>query len=73
MVNLWINRQIGDERLPEDSDRNPNGTVEILARLARRRQTQPDRPLHIYELAALEEGRSTGGIRLARPGDVVRG
>lgn len=27
VVNLWINRQIGDEQLAEDSDRNPDGTL----------------------------------------------
>ncbi len=27
VANLWINRQIGDENLPEDSDRNANGTL----------------------------------------------
>lgn len=27
VVNLWPNRQIGDELLPEDSERNPDGTL----------------------------------------------
>lgn len=27
VANLWINRQIGDQQLPEDSDRNANGTL----------------------------------------------
>jgi hypothetical protein len=27
IVNLWINRMIGDEQLPEDSQRNADGTL----------------------------------------------
>jgi hypothetical protein len=27
VINLWPNRQIGDEQLPEDSERNPDGTL----------------------------------------------
>jgi hypothetical protein len=27
VTDLWVNRVIGDEELPEDSERNPNGTL----------------------------------------------
>ena len=32
VTNLWINRMIGDEQLPEDSDRNANGTLKSWPR-----------------------------------------
>ena len=32
VVSLWINRMIGDEQLPEDSDRNPDGTLKSWPR-----------------------------------------
>ncbi|MCX6926444.1 MAG: hypothetical protein NT154_25035 [Verrucomicrobia bacterium] len=27
VINLWPNRMVGDEQLPEDSDRNADGTL----------------------------------------------
>lgn len=32
VTNLWPNRLIGDEQLPEDSDRHPNGTLKTWPR-----------------------------------------
>ena len=68
VVNLWINRMIGDEQLPEDSDRNADGTLEEMADVAGARQAQPDGPLHLHHLAAVQEGRPAGGLRPPRPG-----
>lgn len=41
VVNLWPNRMIGDEMLPEDSERNPNGTLKTWPSWVQEGQPSP--------------------------------
>ena len=51
----------------------PQRHAEELAEVAAGGQAQPDRPLHVQFLEALEEGRPAAGIRPAGPGDAAPG
>ena len=41
VTNLWINRMLGDEELPEDSDRNPDGTLKAWPQWVQEGKSSP--------------------------------
>ncbi len=67
-MNLWVNRLIADEALPEDSDRKPDGTLKVWPSWLQKGRTEPHGPIHVHELAALEEGRCPRRLGPAGPG-----
>ena len=68
IVNLWVNRQIGDESAAGRQRASPRQHAQTMAPMAAGRQTQPRWPLHLHHLAALEQGFAPPGVRPARPG-----
>ena len=55
VVNLWINRQIGDENLPEDSKRNAKRHARVMAGVVAAGKAQSDGSHQLHLLAALEK------------------
>ncbi len=71
VVNLWPNRLIGDEQLPENSERNPDGTLKKMAGLVAARQAKPDWTFHICDVAVVEEERCPARVRIDRTCEVA--
>jgi hypothetical protein len=73
VVNLWINRQIGDELLAEDSDRNPDGTLRAWPKWVEEGKPSPTGRKSFHQLAAMEEVRPVGRFRPLGPGEARSG
>ena len=64
VVNLWINRQIGDEFLPEDSDRNANGTLKAWPDWLAKGQPSPAGRRTFTSWRLWKKGRSPATFRI---------
>ena len=56
MTNLWVNRMIGDEQLPEDSDRNPEGSLKSWPKWLLEGKESPAGRHTFATLSRLEKG-----------------
>ena len=70
VTNLWINRMIGDENLPEDSERNGDGTLKAWPNGCWTASRVPPAGRRLPP-GGSTEGRSAARIRAARAGDVA--
>ena len=63
---------IGDEQLPEDSDRNSNGTLRNWPQWLQEGKPSPTGRYTFTSLAAVEERRPVGAVRVDRASDVKK-
>ena len=71
VTNLWVNRMIGDETLPEDSSRNPDGTLKEWPPVGAGRQAKPHGSIYLHQLAVVESRRSAPTLRSDRASDAA--
>ena len=67
VTNLWVNRMIGDEQLPEDSRPRSRRPASVVAEVAAGGQAQPRRPPHLRHVSRLAKGLPVAGVGSARP------
>ena len=71
VTNLWVNRMIGDEQLPEDSDRNPDGSLKSWPKWLLEGKPSPAGRHTFATVSRLEKGLPFAGVGSARPGEAV--
>jgi hypothetical protein len=71
VTNLWVNRMIGYEQLPEDSERSPRITSSNRGQNGFGRETEPSRLAHVCDLSCLEKGCPIAGVRSAGTREAV--
>ena len=71
VTNLWVNRMIGDEQLPEDSRPQSRRLASVVAEVVVGGQAKPRRPAHVRHVSRLEKGLPVAGVGTARPREAV--
>ena len=70
VTNLWVNRLVGDEQLPEDSERNPEGLLKSWPKWLLEGKPSPAGRARFHR-SRLEKGVPVGRVRSAWSRQVV--